>query len=396
MPNLANAELCVGCTACVSICPMKCLTIKPDDFGFSYPALIDNEKCVDCHLCEKVCPVLNRQDKTLELPKAYAAFSLNKTIQDNSSSGGIFTELSLIVLRQQGIVYGAAYDEDWNVRHIAVDQVEQLNRLQGAKYSESILGTTFIEIQKHLQQGRLVLFSGTPCQVAGLKSFLRIDYDNLLCLDFVCHGIPSPMAWEKYLENRKIIAESRPIKINQRSKDTGWSRYSYSCLIEYENGTRYSECSFNDLFMKLYCNDYISRKSCNTCDFKGYERISDITVGDFWGIWDIDTSMDNGNGTSLVLIHSLKGKDLFSKIEPCIKYRGVRLEEVSRENQSLLYASIGKSERDSILHRINNNEIDELWYLFPATPRTTLSVWQRAVRKFSRVMHKIKGEDKDN
>lgn len=395
MPNLIEKEKCVGCTACVSICPVKCLEMLPDEFGFSYPKLKDGSKCLDCHLCEKVCPVFNKQEKTMKLPKAYAAFSLNRTIQDNSSSGGIFTEISLCVLRQNGIVYGAAYDEDWKVKHIAVEQVDELYKLRGAKYSESILGNVFTEIKEHLQNGKLVLFSGTPCQVEGLKTFLNKKYENLICLDFVCHGIPSPMAWTAYIESHKTISNSKPVSINQRSKSTGWSRYSYSCEIEYEDGTKYSEQSFNDLYMKLYCNDYISRKSCSTCDFKGYNRSSDITIGDFWGIWDIDQEMDNGMGTSLVLIHSTIGMNLFYKIQDHIKFKNVELKDVERENPSLLYASREKIERSTVLNTIKDNRFNELWNFFPVSSSTELPIWKRVARRFVRIIRSAKvGEKK--
>ena len=266
MPNLLDKNKCVGCTACVSICPQHCLEVLQDEFGFYYPKIKDSGKCVECHLCENVCPVKKTEANAYTIPKAYSAFSLSKDIQANSSSGGIFTELSLAVLQRNGIVYGAAYDENWKVKHIVIDQAERMYMLQGAKYSESFLDNTFLDIKEHLKSGRLVLFSGTPCQVAGLKSFLSDKYENLICVDFVCHGIPSPMAWSEYIESKKITKNCKPIRINQRSKNTGWSKYSYSCLIEYDDGTQYSKQNSDDLYMKLYCNDYISRESCSTCN----------------------------------------------------------------------------------------------------------------------------------
>ena len=387
MPNLLDKNKCVGCTACVSICPQHCLEVLQDEFGFYYPKIKDSGKCVECHLCENVCPVKKTEANAYTIPKAYSAFSLSKDIQANSSSGGIFTELSLAVLQRNGIVYGAAYDENWKVKHIVIDQAERMYMLQGAKYSESFLDNTFLDIKEHLKSGRLVLFSGTPCQVAGLKSFLSDKHENLICVDFVCHGIPSPMAWSEYIESKKITKNCKPIRINQRSKNTGWSKYSYSCLIEYDDGTQYSKQNSDDLYMKLYCNDYISRESCSTCNFKGYVRKSDITIGDFWGIWDIDPEMDNNLGTSLILIHSPIGMQLFLSIVNQIKYKAVELEDVVKENPSLLYASPQKRERADVLNMIKNKRFNELWTLFPVNTPTVLPIWKKALRKIKRIIH---------
>ena len=196
MPNLASAELCVGCTACVSRCPKQCLSMKCDKDGFEYPEMTNQEQCINCHMCEKVCPVLRDGVLEKKTPLVFSALSMDEQIRKDSSSGGIFSEFSVAVLLDKGIVYGAAYDETWSVKHVAIDDMNQLNKLRGAKYSESNLNNTFIEIEKHLKNNRRVLFSGTPCQVAGLKEYLHYDYANLFCVDFVCHGVPSPYAWK--------------------------------------------------------------------------------------------------------------------------------------------------------------------------------------------------------
>ena len=241
MPNLANQNACVGCTACASICPKQCIEMKKDSNGFAYPGIIHPTSCVECGMCERVCPILNERVKNNGLPSAYAALSKEESVRMNSSSGGIFSELAKIVISQHGVVYGAAYDEKFEVHHCCVDNVDELHRLQGAKYAESSLGNLFIDILDRLKQEQFVLFSGTPCQVAGLKSFVRKDFDNLICVDFVCHGVPSPMVWKSYIEYRaKEDADGKlPYSINLRSKETGWSKYQYSNVFEYENGKQY-------------------------------------------------------------------------------------------------------------------------------------------------------------
>ncbi len=388
MPDLAGAKLCVGCTACVSKCPKQCLSMKCDKDGFEYPEMTNQEQCINCHMCEKVCPVL--KDRVLEqkTPEVFSAFSMNEQIRKDSSSGGIFSEFSVAVLLDKGIVYGAAYDETWSVKHVAIDDMNQLNKLRGAKYSESNLNNTFIEIEKHLKNNRRVLFSGTPCQVAGLKAYLHYDYANLFCVDFVCHGVPSPYAWKKYLEERRRIdvSDTMPINVNLRSKESGWSNYSYSYMIEYPNGKQYLALNSDDLYMKLFCNDYISRLSCENCKFKGYSRVSDITLGDFWGIWDIDPEMDDNKGTSVVLIQSEKGKRLWEEIKGKIKYKQVTLEQASQYNPSMLVASKAKQNREDVLERIRTGRISSCEELFV---QKAPSFSDRVKGKISRVVHSI-------
>lgn len=387
MPTLANKDLCVGCTACVSKCSKHCLDIVYDEAGFAYPKLSNAEYCKKCNLCERVCPILNKTEIDNESTSAFAAFSLDNQIRSESSSGGIFTELALQVLSKNGLVYGAAYNDSWMVEHIAVDTIEKLHKLRGAKYVESSLEGVFSEIECQLNNKREVLFSGTPCQVAGLKSFLKKDYANLFCVDFVCHGIPSPLAWKKYIDERKRVDGEieMPCSINQRSKETGWSRYSYSSVIVYPDGRKYSAVSNDDLYMKLFCNDYISRKSCKFCTFKGYARLSDITLGDFWGIWDIVPEMDDGKGTSIVLTHSKKGREAFLNLEDRVKYRDTTLEEAARENPALLYAALEKKERKNILSKIENGNFGELYDLFPVKKTNKVSKWKRLVKKLKKL-----------
>ncbi len=359
MPILADKSQCVGCTACASICPNQCIEMEKDANEFGYPKLVHLTNCIACGLCENVCPVLKKETPASTLPIAYAALSKNDAVRMNSSSGGIFTELASSVLAQNGVVYGAAYNDRFQVHHCSVDSTEDLSKLQGAKYAESNLGNSFIRILDRLKQGQLVLFSGTPCQVAGLKSFLRKDFDNLICVDFVCHGVPSPMAWRSYIEYRaNTDADSElPCHINMRSKETGWSKYQYSNAFTYADGTQYRTISSQSLFMNLFVGDYISRPSCANCEFKGYQRSSDITLGDFWGIWDIEQEMDDNKGTSVVLVHSDKGQKLWKGIRGRIAYKEVTLEQASQQNPSMLVSSKANANRSLALRRIKEGNI---------------------------------------
>lgn len=247
-----------------------------------------------------------------------------------------------------------------------------MSALRGAKYAQSDLSDTFTEIADKLSKGQKVLFSGTPCQVGGLKSFIG-NNDNLFCVDFVCHSVPSPMAWQAYIKYRaRSDADGeQPVAINLRSKETGWSKYRYSNVFEYANGTKHTASSSQSLFMKLFVGDYICRESCENCKFKGYGRASDFTLGDFWGIWDIDREMDDDKGTSVILVHSEKGQAVWWDISDRIICKQVTLEQASLQNPSMVTPSHSKAEREDILAKIREGKIGECEELF-VQPQTSL------------------------
>lgn len=370
--QLANKTNCTGCATCVMTCPQKCLCLEKDEFGFAYPVIGDPQKCIECKKCEKSCPVIteiNRKDYDLH---AYSAYAKDETVRMESSSGGIFTLLAKEILKRDGIVFGAAYCEDFYVKHIGIEKESDISRLRGAKYVQSDLSFSFISVKENLMKGTPVLFSGTPCQVSGLKSFLGKEYKNLITVDFVCHGVPSPLAWEQYVKYRSVLDNDGmlPESINLRSKITGWSRYSYSNVYCYERNKCYSVINSNDLFMRLFVGDYINRLSCADCRFKGYERVSDITLGDFWGIWDIFPGMDDNKGTSLILTHSETGNKLFTDISDNIVIQEVTLQQASQQNPSLLTSSLPKPEREELLKLCCKGEFEEITEYFKAIDKS--------------------------
>ena len=372
VPYLADRRNCTGCTACANSCPLHCITMKPDENGFRYP-VIDTKACIHCNTCVRTCPVLNDSVNKEGRPEAYAAYSLDGTLRMKSSSGGIFSEIAKIVLAKGGAVYGAAYDEHFHIRHIAVENLEDLDALRGAKYAESRLGKTFSDIKKRLDRGQDVLFSGTPCQVGGLKAYLNQEYSNLLCVDFVCHGVPSPMVWARYVKYRARTDNggTSPITINLRDKSSGWSRYRYSNTFEYAGGTVHKELSTESVYMKLFTRDYISRPSCENCSFKGYSRSSDITLGDFWGIWDVSPEMDDDKGTSVILIQSEKGKEVWEELKPNILFKEVSLEQASRQNPSMISSSNQHSFRRTVLKDLHEGRFKKVSMLL-SSPITKL------------------------
>ena len=393
MPELASKSQCTGCTACVSICPCHCIQMQKDDAGFQFPEMIEQSACIGCGACERLCPVMSNKEFNSDLSAvAYAAFSKNDLLRMGSSSGGIFSELADVVLQSGGLICGAEYDVEGAVKHICVDNKMELWKLRGAKYSQSILGDSFQILKKQLDSGRKVLFSGTPCQVAGLKSFLKRDYDNLICVDFVCHGVPSPMVWEKYIKYRAQNDNSgvAASHINLRNKESGWSKYSYSVEFAYSDNNRYLCENGADPFIRFFVGDYILREACSDCHFKGYSRVSDITLGDFWGIWDVCPEMDDNKGTSLVLLHSQKGKQLFQAVSDRMEVQEVSLEQASKMNPSMLKSSVHRPERMDVLKTIEKDGVQAALHFLPPNSNVRTPFFVKVKRDISRILDRKK------
>ncbi|MDE6024410.1 MAG: Coenzyme F420 hydrogenase/dehydrogenase, beta subunit C-terminal domain [Lachnospiraceae bacterium] len=328
MLDVINKEKCSGCYACANKCPQNCIKMKMDKEGFRYPC-IDKNKCIDCHLCEKVCPIIN-QEGIDNNPKAYACINKNEDIRLESSSGGIFSLLAECVIEQGGIVYGAAFNDKYEVEHIGITNIDELYKLRGSKYVQSNIGNVYSEIEKQLEAGQLVYFSGTPCQVGGLLSFLSKSYNNLICQDIVCHGVPSPKIWKQYLEMHNREYNDIPTQINFRQKDAGWSMYELN--IKYMNNNSYKCYHRNDVYMKAFLGNMDLRPSCYHCHFKSLNRLSDITLADFWGVDNVVDDMNDNKGTSLVFINSEHGNILFHKIKDEMIYKEVDINKAVVSN----------------------------------------------------------------
>ncbi len=314
MEEITSKQKCSGCGACMNICPVGCISMKYDEEGFLYP-YIDQSMCVDCGMCKKTCPVNNDY---IANPKgvAYACINKDDKIRSLSSSGGVFTALAERVIEQNGTVFGAAFDDDFEVVHTYINDASQLFRQRGSKYVQSRIGSTYKEAKEFLDDGKLVLFSGTPCQIAGLKAYLGKNYENLITVDLICHGVPSPKVWKKYLryqENMHSLKLLPKSIINFRDKCTGW--YKFSLSIEFDEKVSYSKDLSQDLFMKAFLNNICLRPSCYNCHSKSICRQSDITLADFWGVKQQLPDMFDNKGTSLVLINSEVGRKLFEDIQ---------------------------------------------------------------------------------
>ena len=321
MIELKEKKDCCGCSACVQKCPKQCISLREDCEGFLYPE-VDQSICIDCGLCEKVCPILHQGEEHKPL-KVYAAKNHDEEIRKQSSSGGIFTLFAEKIINEGGVVFGARFDENWEVKHDYTETIEGLAAFRGSKYVQSRIEDNYRKAETFLKQGRKVLFSGTPCQIAGLKCFLRKEYENLLTVDFICHGVSSPGVWRQYLKETvarmcdKNSVSTDPISmenahvesISFRDKSHGWKKYSFALTLSattrsgVKNTVSLCEVFPQNTFMKGFLADLYLRPSCYACAAKSGKSGSDITIGDLWGAPSIIGNNDDDRGTSLVLIN---------------------------------------------------------------------------------------------
>lgn len=332
MINIEDKHNCCGCGACAQKCPKQCITLKQDNEGFLYPE-VGPENCIDCGLCEKVCPVQHPYEARKPL-QTLAAINKDDKIRLESSSGGIFTLLAESVIEQGGVVIGARYDEEWQVTLDYTEIVEGLAAFRGSKYVQARTGDTYRQCEQFLKEGRKVLFSGTPCQIAGLKHFLNKEYDNLLTVDVVCHGTPSPKVWELYLKE-VVGSVSNIANVLMRDKSRGWNRFSFVLNYNKENETITLSTSFNENdYMQAFLKDMILRPSCYSCAAKELKSGSDITIADYWGIQSVAPEMNDDKGTGLVLINTERGRECFDKLD--LRKRETTFEEGHRGNPAIL------------------------------------------------------------
>lgn len=389
MQILQNLDACVGCGACSSICPKRCVTMRVNEEGFFYPH-VDDSLCIECKNCQLVCPVLNHTICSDIFTRAFATYVCDEEIRFHSTSGGIFTLLSKWVINQGGIVYGAAYDGDFKVIHMRCDSMKQIDKLLQAKYSQSDLGNTFIEIKQLLEQEKYVLFSGTPCQIYALKTFLKKDYIRLFLVDLICHGVPSPAVWSRYISYRSERDNDGkyPVNINMRNKETGWP--AYSVCFEYQGGKKYLQENNLDPFMRAFIKDLCLRKSCYDCNFKGIDRISDFTLGDYWGIWSQMPEFNDGKGASVVLIHTEKAMGVWSIIKDECEYRELDPKLSVSENPAAEYSVENPAQRKAFMERFRKEDFQNLVDLLCPIQEEKKSTSSWIVRNLRKIKKLIK------
>ena len=331
MIDILSKEDCCGCTACQQICPQRCIKMEADSEGFLYPK-VDISLCINCGVCEKVCPVKNRFSSASQ-PESYAARTLDEELRSSSSSGGIFTVVASKVIEENGVVFGARFADDWSIIHDYTESLGGLNLFRGSKYVQSKLGNTYSTIRNFLSKGRLVLFSGTPCQVSGLKHYLRKDYSNLYTIDMVCHSISSPKTWKLYLEELDINKDFTYITFREKEY-CGWRNYGIRIdKINTSGGKQNIKLEGHigktaNIYMRGFLENLTTRPSCFACPARCYTSGSDLMIADFWHLDKYHPDWDDDKGMSEVLLITDKGKKLFNSIKESIFCHPIPYEEV--------------------------------------------------------------------
>ncbi len=323
MPNLVEKKQCCGCAACANKCSKSAIEMKPDDTGFLFP-VINKELCVECGLCEKACPALNPAKRDNNYLKTFIVQHKNEQIRYQSTSGGAFTAIAEKVIDEGGVVFGASISKDFDVQHIFVESKDELIKFRNSKYVQSKIGRAYKDTLSFLKEGRLVCFSGTPCQLNGLHKFLGKDYDNLISVDVCCRSVPSPLVFQKYVDfKRKQIEDANLLVF--RDKKRG---YSYCTLAWYKNEfnkekglSEYRRSSESDEWLRLFLGGYCDRNSCYSCKYQSTQRISDFTLWDCWETRSLAPEWNDNKGTTNVAVWTEKGLKFFEKLDGAIRFR---------------------------------------------------------------------------
>ena len=376
MIEIKEKKDCCGCGACMNACPVGCIRMEADEEGFLYPS-IDAEACVGCGLCERVCPVLHAGEDIPFEQSAYLLQHRNAGVRSRSTTGGAFTAIARYVTDRGGLVYGAVYDENLRVRHTGAEGLKELDPFRGSKYVQSDTERTFTEVKEHLEKGRLVCYSGTPCQIEGLLGFLQKPYDNLVTVDIVCHAVPSPLIWQRYLEmqRRKLGSEIGDAKFRDK-KHYGY-QYSTMTLLDGKGQELYAQGIDTDQMLRAFFSDICDRPSCYSCSFKKRYRKSDFTIWDCYPVYDFDKRLDD-KGTNRVLIHSEKGRRIFEEIRENCRVVQVEPDALTAGVREMFHSVNGNPRREEFFKDAGSMDGQSLFdRYFPITMKNRL---ERAAR----------------
>ena len=378
-----GSDKCCGCTACMSVCPKQCISMEVDGEGFLYP-VVDQSLCIDCEACVRTCP-FHHPAESHKPEEVYAAINTNEGIRMESSSGGVFTMMAEKVINDGGVVFGAKYTTDWQVEIVPAESIDELAAFRGSKYLQARMGNSLQQCKQFLRDGRKVLFSGTPCQIAGLKHYLRKDYDNLLAVDFVCHGVPSPKVWKMYLDEVTQAGKRAISDIKFRSKPQGWKRFNFT-LSYNESEKSYTMSSYNgdNHFMRAFLSDMILRPSCYNCQAKCGRSKSDITIADYWGIDQVHPQMDDDKGTSLLIVRTEKGQQALDFTQ--MTYTDSTYEDAFRFNPAIEKSAVPHPKRTEFFKKLDTTK--DLIKLIDKELKPSLK--QRARIFYHRCRHKAK------
>ena len=353
MNKICDLEQCTACNACINNCPKGAITMEYDKYDFGYPK-IDNNKCINCGICKKVCP--NNETIKFNIPKTvYAAWVLNKENRNKSASGGIATCIQEYALKNNIITYGVAWENGHKLVFKRINSISELDNIRNSKYLYSNTRKIYSEIKEYLEKKQKVLFIGMPCQVAGLKSSLNKEYDNLTTIDIVCHGMPTEKYFEKhieYIKQKKNIEDIKQILFRVNN--------DFDMRINSKSEKQYILKEITDPYLVGFHKGILYREACYKCNYTKKERVGDITLCDFWGLEnDKELSKEIKNGISAVLINTEKGKELYKKINPKIYSVERTLEEVVKNNGQLRSPTVKPKERDTFFRLYNGNNFEQ-------------------------------------
>lgn len=379
MISIKNNIDCCGCNACGDVCAHGAITFKTDIEGFWYP-VVDETKCVDCRLCERVCPELHigeLKKNDNNPPVTVAAINKNMAVRWDSTSGGAFSALAEVMYEQGGYVSGAVYDENFLVHNFVSDKPEDLSRLRSSKYLQSNAEGLYARIRELLRNGKKVLACGTPCQMAALRLFLHKDYDNLVIVDFICRGVNSPKVYRKYLDSLERKYGGKVVYVKAKNKELGWRNLTRK--VVFDNGKVYYGVKMDDNFRRGYHTNVFCRPSCYTCQYKGFPRIADITIADYWGIEKINKNLDNNIGTSMILLNSKKGEIFFGQVKDKIEWEYTTFESILPGNVALTKPiEPAKIDRRQFFEDLDKGTFDEVVSkYFPLKTNADLSFRQK-------------------
>ncbi len=368
-------EECCGCTACKNICPVNAIEMKEDKEGFLYP-IVNEEKCIKCELCKKVCPVLNIKNETKE-QHAYIFQNANDDVRRQSTSGGAFSAIAEKIIDKNGIVYGVIFDKDFNVIHKGIENKGELYKFRNSKYVQSNLNNVFKEVKENLEKDRWVCFSGTSCQIEGLKNFLRKQYEKLLLVDVVCRAVPSPLIWKKYLKLKK--QENGDVsKIYFRDKLYGY-KYSNFSVYDSQNNLRYHNGVESDPYLRAFFSNICDRPSCYNCKFKKLNRESDITLWDCFNVEKYNSKLDDDKGTTRILANTVKGKRFVEELGVTHNLEEIDVELATKNFLAMFQSVKYNSERSDFFEDVGKLEEKELFTKYFSDNITVKS--ERIIRK---------------
>ncbi|MBQ7415728.1 MAG: Coenzyme F420 hydrogenase/dehydrogenase, beta subunit C-terminal domain [Oscillospiraceae bacterium] len=380
MIQITKNELCCGCTACANACPKDAIVMAPDAEGFLYPQILA-DKCVDCGLCEKVCPIGKPKAEKKDV-QGYIVRYYDAAIVEHSTSGGVFTALASHVIGQGGAVYGTGYDANMRVVCKKATTVEELAEMRGSKFVQSHLGDTFRRIKRELAEGKKLLFVGTPCQVEGLLSYLRKKPDNLICIDFVCRGVPSPGLWANYVQMMEKKFGSKMVGARFKHKTYGY--HATTMKVDFENGKSWYGSGRVDPMMKAFVSELASRPSCGACNFKQLGRKSDITMFDCYEFTSVTGMPDDNKGYSSVLIQSEQGAELFEAVRDRLTVIPAQADQLVKANGIMVYRSAKPNPKREQFYRLAQSEPIDV-----AMEKTSpITAKDHAIEKVKGVLHK--------